>query len=43
MNKLSVGDQAPDFELPDYNGNLHKLSDVYKSHFVLLVFNIGFA
>jgi peroxiredoxin len=43
LTQLSVGDQAPDFKLPDYQGNLHQLSDVYKNHFVLLVFNIGFA
>jgi peroxiredoxin len=43
MKSLSVGDQAPDFELPDYQRNLHRLSEVYKNHYVLLVFNIGFA
>jgi len=43
LTQLSVGDQAPDFELPDYQGNLHRLSEVYKNNAVLLVFNIGFA
>jgi peroxiredoxin len=43
MHKLLVGEKAPDFELPDYQGILHKLSEVYKNHYVLLVFNFGFS
>ena len=43
MKQLSVGDKALDFALPDYQGKLHQLSDIYQENFVLLVFNIGFA
>jgi peroxiredoxin Q/BCP len=35
--QLRVGDIAPDFSLPDQNGNNHKLSD-YKKHWVLIYF-----
>ena len=35
--KLKVGDKAPDFELPDQDGKLHKLSD-YSGKYVLLYF-----
>jgi len=34
---LSVGTKAPDFELPDQNGKIHKLSD-YKGKKVILYF-----
>lgn len=34
---ISVGDTAPDFELPDQNGRAHKLSD-YKGRWVVLYF-----
>jgi peroxiredoxin len=43
MKQLLVGDKAPNFVLPDHQGKLHQLSDIYQEHFVLLVFNIGFA
>lgn len=43
MKYLSVGDEAPDFSLPDLEGNLIKLSDTYRSKNVVLVFNLGFA
>lgn len=43
MSQLEVGDRATDFSLPDHNGVLHTLSEVYRSHNVLLVFNIGFS
>jgi peroxiredoxin len=43
MTKLLVGDQAPDFELPDHHGNLLHLSQIYKDQYALLVFNIGFS
>ncbi|MEI7846576.1 MAG: hypothetical protein WCK35_12300 [Chloroflexota bacterium] len=42
MNRLTVGDFAPEFALPDHNGVLFKLSDVNRTQNVLLVFNIGF-
>lgn len=34
---LEVGTKAPDFELPDQNGNVHKLSD-YRGKKVILYF-----
>jgi len=43
MEKLTVGDFAPDFSLPDHEGTLHPLSKHYRQHNLLLVFNIGFA
>ncbi len=43
MKLLSIGDHAPDFSLPDLDGNVIKLSDIYRSKNVVLVFNIGFA
>ena len=43
MKRLSIGDQAPDFELPDDHGRFHRLSSIYKEKNVLLVFNLGFA
>ena len=42
MRRLSSGDQAPDFSLPDHQGVRFTLSDLYPEHNVLLVFNIGF-
>lgn len=42
MNHLSVGDTAPDFTLSNHEGELFKLSDVYRAQNVLLVFNLGF-
>jgi peroxiredoxin len=43
MAVLAVGDSAPDFSLPDLEGNLIKLSEIYRSKNVVLVFNLGFA
>jgi peroxiredoxin len=43
MDHLSIGEQAPDFTLPDQNGDEIRLSELTKSQNVLLVFNIGFA
>jgi peroxiredoxin len=43
MSRLTIGNTAPDFTLPDHQGSLVKLSDLYRSQNVLLVFNIGFA
>ena len=34
---LNIGELAPDFELPDQNGNMHKLSD-YRGRRVILYF-----
>lgn len=34
---LEVGSKAPDFELPDQNGEMHKLED-YKGQMVILYF-----
>jgi peroxiredoxin len=42
MNRLAVGDPAPDFALPDHQGLLVRLSDSYQTQNVLLVFNLGF-
>jgi peroxiredoxin len=42
MNRLSPGDIAPDFTLPNHQGALVTLSGVYRSQHVLLVFNLGF-
>lgn len=38
MNTLKSGDKAPDFELPDQNGDMVKLSDLLKQHRVLVYF-----
>jgi peroxiredoxin Q/BCP len=35
--KLSVGQKAPEFSLPDQDGKIHKLSD-YKGKWVLVYF-----
>jgi hypothetical protein len=43
LGKLSVGDDVPDFALPDHQGTLIQLSDIYEHQNVLLVFNLGFA
>lgn len=43
LEHLSIGDLAPDFTLPNQEGELIQLSDIYKNHNVVLVFNIGFA
>lgn len=42
MNRLSIGEPAPDFALPDHAGVVYQLSDVHRSQNVLLVFNLGF-
>lgn len=42
MKHLEIGDAAPDFALPDHDGNTVRLSEVLGSGNVLLVFNLGF-
>jgi peroxiredoxin Q/BCP len=42
MKRLSVGDPAPDFSLPDHEGRQVRLSEINRQQNVLLVFNIGF-
>jgi peroxiredoxin len=42
MHQLLVGDFAPDFTIPDHEGTLFTLSDVYRTQDVLIVFNLGF-
>lgn len=37
---LQVGDKAPDFELPDQNGNKVKLSDLVGKKNVVLAFYV---
>jgi hypothetical protein len=43
MEKLIVGDPAPDFELPNHKSDLVRLSEMTRDKNVMLVFNIGFA
>lgn len=43
MEKLMVGDRAPDFTLPGADVEMVTLSEVYAQQNVILVFNIGFA
>jgi len=42
MKHLCVGDKAPDFSLPNYEGSAFRLSEILSSQNVLLVFNLGF-
>ena len=42
MDRLCVGDPAPDFALPDHRGELFRLSEINRLQNVLLVFNLGF-
>jgi len=42
MKRLCVGDQAPDFTLPNHEGSAFKLSEILSSQNVMLVFNLGF-
>jgi peroxiredoxin len=43
LEKLTIGDSAPDFSLPDHQGNTIQLSKTLQDHPLLLVFNIGLA
>jgi len=43
MSRLSLNQIAPDFSLPDYAGNMVRLSDFHGRKNVLLVFNRTFA
>jgi peroxiredoxin len=43
MDKLMVGDRAPDFSLAGADGKMVTLSEMYAKQSVILVFNIGFA
>ncbi|MBW6467089.1 MAG: peroxiredoxin family protein [Brevefilum sp.] len=43
MEKLKIGDSAPDFSLPNHQGEIVQLKKMLQDHPLLLVFNIGFA
>jgi peroxiredoxin len=42
MPKAEINSPAPDFSLPDFRGNLVRLSDFQGNSPVVLVFNRGF-
>ncbi len=42
MSRLSGGDVAPDFALPNHEGTPVSLSEVLEKHNALLLFNLGF-
>jgi peroxiredoxin len=42
MSKVAINEQAPDFTLQDYRGNMVSLSHYRDKAPVLLVFNRGF-
>ena len=42
MTHVQIDTPAPDFELPDFDGRLFRLSDLRGKKNVLLVFNRGF-
>jgi peroxiredoxin len=43
LEKLKIGDRAPDFSLPNHQGEMVQLSKMLQDKPLLLVFNIGFA
>jgi peroxiredoxin len=43
MKRFEEGEQAPDFSLPDHQGNQFSLAELAARQNVLLVFNLGFA
>jgi peroxiredoxin len=42
MPRVELNTRAPDFTLPDFNGNNVSLSDFTGRKYVLVVFNRGF-
>jgi peroxiredoxin len=42
MTQIQIDKPAPDFNLPDFNGQIIRLSDFSDRKKVLLVFNRGF-
>jgi len=42
VTHIQLNTEAPDFELPDFNGRAFRLSDLRGRENVLLVFNRGF-
>ena len=42
MSKVELNTHAPDFTLPDFNGNSISLSDFAGQKNVMIVFNRGF-
>ncbi len=42
MPRVSINTPAPDFTLPDFEGELFRLSDLQEKYNVLLVFNRTF-
>jgi peroxiredoxin len=43
MPKVTLNTPAPDFSLPDFQGETVRLSDFREKSHILLVFNRGFA
>jgi peroxiredoxin len=41
MSKIKVGDTLPDFELPDENGEMHRLSDLQGENVMVLMLGRG--
>ena len=41
MSKIKVGDTLPDFELPDENGELHRLSELQGDNVMVLMVGRG--
>ena len=41
MSKIRVGDTLPDFELPDENGELHRLSELQRDNVMVLALGRG--
>ena len=42
MPQVALNIPAPDFSLPDFDGQMHQLSDFQGKAHILLVFNRGF-
>jgi peroxiredoxin len=43
MSRVAINTPAPDFSLPDYQGESFRLADLRGDHNVLLVFNRTFS